>query len=868
MAVLNKILAWSEKGLVPWQRDAVRRLFEKEALSKDDYDDLYAMMKSAHGIKDEKERTPVPLSKDNLPAGNEAEEAVILKSLHDLENVNKIADKQNLEFSQTGMTIIYGGNGAGKSGYARVLKKACRARDSQEKVHTNAFDAKAGKATPQAIFDIEENGMTKSINWIRDKLAPSELSTIAVFDTKCARAYLDNEQEAAYLPYGLDIVESLSQNVLPEMSSRLSADLLTVNANKEQFNDLIDETAVGQLIGKLSHKSDAKKFTELAKLNEDELKRLDVLDKTLREADPKEKAKSIKLSSQRITQLVGKIDTAHSWVKDDAINKIKSIDDEAESAIKAEVLAAAEFRAGEDLLEGTGDSLWKTLFESAKKYSTEVAYSDKEYPFVDEGSKCVLCQRELDDESKDRLKRFEKYITEDVSKLAKEKTQVRENAKKRIKEAVLSFNMDDALKEELSEIDKDIVNNIAKYEAGIEQIRTWVLESLESHDWSDQPGLGDDPRVEVKVFIENLNKQAEELDKAADDKKKIALENEQSELRARANLSPRLKSLVEMIEGLKLQNMLNSCKNDLKTKPISDKAKELASEAVTQALKDALDEEFEALGISYIKTKLKDRINKGKVLHKLILDLPVSINLNEVLSEGEQRAIALGSFLAEMRLGGHKGGIVFDDPVSSLDHCHRRYVAQRLVDEANERQVIIFTHDTVFLSELTFLLNQRVVPHLVQHLEWLGDTPGTVQAGLPWEHKSFPDRVDKHQKAQKALLKQWSHHPNDELSGLMRREYGRLRATLERVIQDRIFNGTVQRYTDWIRVNHLEKVVGFTKVEHDEIARLHKRCCDVTDSHDPASAKNAPVPTPQELDKDINDLVAVVEVIKTRQKAI
>src|SRR6266704_598405 len=119
---------------------------------------------------------------------------------------------------------------------------------------------------------------------------------------------------------------------------------------------------------------------------------------------------------------------------------------------------------------------------------------------------------------------------------------------------------------------------------------------------------------------------------------------------------------------------LNECKDDLKTKAISDKAREFASQAVTAALKGALDKEFESLGIGHIKTNLVERVEKGKMKLKLVLDLPVSTKLDEILSEGEQRAIAIGSFLAELHLTGHGGGIVFDDPVSSLDHYRRKGV--------------------------------------------------------------------------------------------------------------------------------------------------------------------------------------------------
>ena len=88
------------------------------------------------------------------------------------------------------------------------------------------------------------------------------------------------------------------------------------------------------------------------------------------------------------------------------------------------------------------------------------------------------------------------------------------------------------------------------------------------------------------------------------------------------------------------------------------------------------------------------------MFHQLLLDLPIANKIEEILSEGEQRAIALGSFFAELALANHSCGIVFDDPVSSLDHWRRLNVARRLVEEAKSRQVIVFTHDTSFLGQL------------------------------------------------------------------------------------------------------------------------------------------------------------------------
>lgn len=253
------------------------------------------------------------------------------------------------------------------------------------------------------------------------------------------------------------------------------------------------------------------------------------------------------------------------------------------------------------------------------------------------------------------------------------------------------------------------------------------------------------------------------------------------------------------------------------------------------------------------------------MLHQLILDLPTVAKTDEILSEGEQRAIALGSFLAELALANHSCGIVFDDPVSSLDHWRRRDVARRLVAEAKTRQVIIFTHDTAFLGQLCDEIDAESLPHVMMFLEWQGSSPGCVNDGLPWDQQGYKARINALEQTQRKLAKDWPHYPGEKESNEMRKQYDRLRATLERIIQDVVFNGVVKRYRDWIRIDSLEDVVGFNRTEYEAIEKLHKRSCDVVSAHDPASAKAAPVPTATDLGNDIAALTAIVEAIKNRR---
>src|SRR6202030_4140507 len=75
-------------------------------------------------------------------------------------------------------------------------------------------------------------------------------------------------------------------------------------------------------------------------------------------------------------------------------------------------------------------------------------------------------------------------------------------------------------------------------------------------------------------------------------------------------------------------------------------------------------------------------------------------NVTGVLSEGEQTCVAIAAFLAELATASHRSALVFDDPISSLDHKWRDRVAKRLVAEAKVRQVIVFTHDLIFLNDI------------------------------------------------------------------------------------------------------------------------------------------------------------------------
>jgi hypothetical protein len=179
MSIIQEIQAWSDDQPV-WQGDAMARLFDNGALSETDLEDLFAILKAEHGIEDPKKRIAKKLSAAQIPAPTVSGDQITLYALKDLANVNKIAEKQRLAFANHGLTVIYGDNGSGKSGYSRVLKRACRARDQKEPIHPNAYLPAGKTAAATATFEVSINGTPQELLWTDAQAAPDPLSSLAV----------------------------------------------------------------------------------------------------------------------------------------------------------------------------------------------------------------------------------------------------------------------------------------------------------------------------------------------------------------------------------------------------------------------------------------------------------------------------------------------------------------------------------------------------------------------------------------------------------------------------------------------------------------------------------------------------------------
>lgn len=460
MTLLQEILTWSQ-SLPTWQSDAVARLLAKQTLTVEDQDDLFALLKVANGIPDPKDRKPKPLTADQIPAPVKVTTHIELLAIKNMRHVNAIAENQRLPFSAAGMSVIYGDNGSGKSGFSRVLKRACRARDQMEAIHPNANLPMGKSGRAEAVFEIAVDGVAQDVEWTDGKVAPAMLSYFAIFDSHCARAYLDSEDDFSYVPYGLDVFEGLAKacNLL---KVAIETELAQSAADLTAFVPLHGDTLVGKLISGLSAKTTQAQIDALATLSPEALAQHAALGKSLKENNPKEKAVQLRLRARRVAAIATNAISKSALVDHTVVVKMRGLADSYRTAQVAAALAAKQFKEGENLLPGTGGEAWRELFDAARKFAIE-SHSDKVFPDLGTDSPCPLCQQTLA-EGAARLLRFEAFIHEEAEKTAQARRTALYAEYKPFIANVLTLNLDDVTHGEIEVLEAQLASDAKVFE--------------------------------------------------------------------------------------------------------------------------------------------------------------------------------------------------------------------------------------------------------------------------------------------------------------------------------------------------------------------------------------------------------------------
>lgn len=849
---LRDILTWSEDRAL-WQRDALRQLFQGTWIEDIDLDRLEAICTGER-------KDAVTLDQSHLAVEASTEQAVSLTQMTEITGVNALVGDQKLSFGAKGVTIIYGDNGSGKSGYCRVLKHACRSRDQQFSIRP---DISGPADTPQtALITYDDGGIEQKVRWTSELDGDGRLEQVSIFDSRSANTHVQSEHNVAYTPLPMRILKSLG-DLCDQLKARLNAKAAAIEAQTPLVisnHKLTASTAAGKYMGALSVTSDVSVLNMLCKLSEEETRRLEILRADLAQ-NPQQAIRNLGAQKNRVQQIKAQIDALEKAVSDASLKELVELRSALTTAQEASRSASQDLFAVAPLPD-IGSNAWKVLWEAARAYSDEHAYPKKIFPNMDADTDlCVLCQQPLTGDAVDRNKTFEAFVKGTTKAVERE-------CEDRLKTKVSALETAKLLQE-----NRTAATTFLTEEMSLEDISKMVYAWAEQAQNRLQHALeeGEIKVIDVPVPTEALAKLMAEFDtrieqlKAMEDAEgRAKLENEMHQLDERLKLADIREDVVAEIERLKSLATLNKVKRTTARQPSTAKNKELSEKLVTGALRDRFAREINNLHLKSNPLELrKTRDSKGQSYFQVEFVKFPGQPLGDILSEGEHRCVALAAFLAELVTSKEYSGIVFDDPMSSLDHMYRVRVAQRLAEEAQHRQVIIFTHDLGFLFEVKREAEGRDVPLHYQHVRKRSENPGHVSPDLPLKAKQAPALVAALRSELKDFKGQF-----DTVAEMRRIVWAKgiieqLREAWDQVIADFI-EPVLGRFDNKIRSSSIYKLLTLTKQDVETMNAARGRLSE--DLHNVAAALNPEEVTHEQLSNEVTVIHDFIQSLTTRSK--
>ena len=873
MSVLREILNWS-KSCPTWQRDALRRLIQNGTLSTNDFGELTLICQSEHGLLPSETPVPAnqPLSEEHLPPDVQSNQAVALTAVEAVQHVNALTSKQPLAFGSTGLTVVYGDNASGKSGYARILKCACRARSRPKRILPDVFSATANDVA-SATIKFKVGSEDASHTWQDGESIRSPLGSVSVFDSACALYYVEEANDVAFRPFGLDLLDKLAA-ACTHLKRGFDQERASLSAAAKDFTDLRGPTDVGRLIESLTAQTAGAAVERLTNLSSQESEKLENLKRQVAQIeaeDPAVRARELKGRATRLEAMHRRFNEIQSTISEDGIQALKAAISLANSTAEAAKLASeSAFKDQPPPLNGVASETWKELWEAARRYSETEAYPNTPFPVVSEGARCVLCQQLLahEHDAAQRLSRFESFVKAETQKAAKAAKERFDKSRETFVNLTEDLTAPDDLLTQLDLTHQVCATKIRSFLESAVNRKADVAAALTLNDWTAIRPLSECPTVDIATIVTDLNTKSAEFERAKAPEKLAELKAERDQMLARQKLKQRRADVLAEIARLKRLNDLVACLRDVDTTATSRKSTELTKLRVTKAICDRFKTELNGLGLAHLRVELVPAgSERGVMYHRVELQGKKNVSVQDVLSEGEHRCAAMAGFLAELATATHKSALVFDDPVSSLDHVWRDSVARRLVLEAKDRQVIVFTHDAVFLLFLLEQAEKASVAVAQAHLtRGSGGSSGVCNDGPPWLAMPVKSRIG-------ALKAQWQQAEKLQRTegpvvyeALAKELYGRLRESWERAVEEVLLNGSVVRFSRNIETQRLKKITDITATDIQTIDAAMAKCSTHLRGHDQAPAISQPVPAPAELQADIEQLESWVDQVRKRRK--
>jgi ABC-type dipeptide/oligopeptide/nickel transport system ATPase subunit len=813
VSISTTIKKWANT-LPFWEQLALDKVIAGGQFTKSDYDELIHFLLEEHGLTGSKKTRPkLPFLEEKNDMEEITTERVKLVKIFNTKKINALAPNQTLTFGPK-LTVIYGRNASGKSGYARFLGCAGFTRGDKD-----VLPDITKPSTPDpmsADIEVLVGNRTQTINYQIGTQSP-ELSSFYIFDNSSVDVHLTKSNKFSFSPAGLSYLTRLTE-VVDKIRERLDTEIekhekpreIRIFHGKSSVSESVSTIYSGTTFG------DLKKLAMIKPEEKKRIKDLDIEIAKLKTLDIPNRIGTLKQKIEDINNLNKRLNQLEKELSNDAISNIrKSLKSYLDIEEETRDISVEQFKSS--YFTQTGGEAWHRFIEAARTLAEAEQNKKKAYP--QPSDHCLLCHQELSPDARQHLIRLWKFLKSRAELNLKEAQQTLRETRDELSSIDFKFFNDHLVSyRHLKEHDMQLLSDVESFIEACRKCRESLLEIINLQKDGKIPEIPASPSHKIEKVIHWLLEQKYDLEKENIPKKISELNEELLTLTHRKDLAQHLPAIGVEIEK---HNWIKEAQGiNLSTRHITTKYNKLFEQLVTDRYIQLFEQTLKDLQCS-LMVKVKASASKGMAYKHLMLEIDPNahihnVTLDRVLSGGEQHAVALADFLTEVKLDSTSNGIIMDDPVTSLDLEWMNHIASMLVNEAKNRQVIVFTHDRPFLYLLKKHAEQGSVDFATHWITRGGpeNKPGYVCLN------NSPALEQEYRKATRA--REFHKMAKDEQSAskqeyYLQQGFEALRSCYEALIIFELFKHVVMRFEERVSVERLKSIVWDKKIVEEII---------------------------------------------------
>ena len=515
---------------------------------------------------------------------------------------------------------------------------------------------------------------------------------MSIFDSPAASLHLDTDLNYTYIPASLSTFDRVTVEV-QALGKVIEEEIQSIDLGIGTLLGRFDSRSAIypkiQTLGAATNLAELQPLAELPDDAEDQKQDLETTIARLR-ANATGQEISAKTAFQRV---LTEGNTLASVVANlEVQNYNRSLSTLSDLRSDQERLRASLFAAAD--LPADPDPTWEAFIRSGNGYRLHL-----ESIGAHDNTRCLYCRQVLGGEALELIAKYGDYLANQIGNDIREQETtiqhlaepVQNTSLTIVRDYVESTNADPVLGSQAADNQIDALRTIIAID---DDLRKRLADGSPIDE--NMPATVSAIKPSLESWLEGLNTTIEELREQNSNREETIKEKEKElyELEDRLALHAAWSEIENRVASAKRVEKLNGERQGITTvlRRISRLAREASQQLINEQFEIIFRAECEALRAPDIKLGFAGREGQPVRQRALHSDHKPSI----VLSEGEQKVVAIADFIAEVRMSDNAVPVIFDDPVSSLDHRRVREVAERIAALAMDHQVVVFTHDIFF----------------------------------------------------------------------------------------------------------------------------------------------------------------------------